>query len=247
MIQFDAISQPVITPELALGPRGRGCEICIATFSHKIHAHVLERFPCEKIAELRGCNGPKPIYGLEYRGKRIAFYLSSVGSAMAGNDLIEAAWLTGANQFIFFGSAGCLNQAATKGKFVLPAAAYRDEGMSYHYAPESDYIQMPGARKLTAIFDELRLPYALGQTWTTDAFYRETQAKLQARRAEGCLTVEMEAAGLQAVCDYYHYRLYQFLMTGDVLDLPEWERADLHEANHRLDNFQIALEIAARL
>ena len=60
MIQFDAISQPVITPELALGPRGRGCEICIATFSHKIHAHVLERFPCEKIAELRGCNGPKP-------------------------------------------------------------------------------------------------------------------------------------------------------------------------------------------
>ena len=57
----------------------------------------------------------------------------------------------------------------------------------------------------------------------------------------------MEAAGLQAVCDYYHYRLYQFLMTGDVLDLPEWERADLHEANHRLDNFQIALEIAARL
>lgn len=247
MIQFDAKSQPVITPAQVLGPRGQHCEICIATFSHVIHAHVLERFPCEKIGELRHCNGSTSLYALEYQGRRIAFYLSPIGSAMAGNDLIDAAWLTGADRFIFFGSAGCLDQAATKGKFVLPTAAYRDEGMSYHYAPESDYIAMPGASRLAEIFDALHFPYVLGKTWTTDACYRETRDKLRARLAEGCLTVEMEAAGLQAVCDFYHYSLYQFLMTGDVLDLPEWKIAGLHEANHCLDNFRVALEIAARI
>lgn len=54
--------------------------------------------------------------------------------------------------------------------------------------------------------------------WTTDAIYRETKAKLEARKNEGCLAVEMELAGVQAVCDFYGWDLYDFLVTGDVLD-----------------------------
>jgi uridine phosphorylase len=49
------------------------------------------------------------------------------------------AWLIGAKQFIMFGSAGSLNEEKTKGKFVIPTEAYRDEGMSYHYAPAKDH------------------------------------------------------------------------------------------------------------
>lgn len=54
----------------------------------------------------------------------------------------------------------------------------------------------------------------------------------------------MELAGVQAVCDFYGFQLYNFLMTGDVLDQPEYSHADLPAANHSLDKFEIALEIA---
>lgn len=50
----------------------------------------------------------------------------------------------------------------------------------------------------------------------TDAIYRETKAKLEARKNEGCLAVEMELAGVQAVCNFYEWNLYDFLVTGDV-------------------------------
>jgi uridine phosphorylase len=41
-------------------------------------------------------------------------------------------------------------------------------------------------------------PLHVGASWTTDAPFRETEAKVAKRRAEGLLTVEMEAAGLYA-------------------------------------------------
>ena len=40
--------------------------------------------------------------------------------------------------------------------------------------------------------------YLVGKTWTTDAIYRETPGKIQRRRAEGCVSVEMEAAAFFA-------------------------------------------------
>ena len=81
----------------------------------------------------------------------------------------------------------------------------------------------------------------------TDAFYRETRALTEARRAEGCIAVEMELAGVQAVCDFHGFELYDFLVTGDVLDAPEYRIAALHSANHDLDKLWIALEIAKRI
>jgi uridine phosphorylase len=64
---------------------------------------------------------------------------------------------------------------------------------------------------------------------------------------EGCLAVEMELAGVQAVCDFHGFALYDFLMTGDVLDQPEYSVAELHNANHSLDKFYLALEIALHI
>ena len=80
-----------------------------------------------------------------------------------------------------------------------------------------------------------------------DAFYRELRRQMEERRAEGCLTVDMELAGVQAVCAFHGWELYSFLQCGDVLDLPEWDVAGLREANHCLDNFALALKIAESL
>jgi purine-nucleoside phosphorylase len=93
----------------------------------------------------------------------------------------------------------------------------------------------------------LRLPYVKGRVWTTDAFYRETRDQVAARQKEGCIAVDMEVSGVQAVCDFHGFELYDFLVTGDILDAPVYENEGLQSANHDLDKLDIALEIAKRI
>lgn len=59
--------------------------------------------------------------------------------------------------------------------------------------------------------------------------------------------MEMELAGVQSVCDYYGFALYDFLVTGDVLSEEKYEVESFNDANHNLDKFYIALEIAKRI
>ena len=47
---------------------------------------------------------------------------------------------------------------------------------------------------------------------------RETKGLVARRKSEGCIAVEMELAGVQAACDFYHLELYDFLEAGDVLE-----------------------------
>lgn len=244
---FSTASEPIITQASCYGPKKHLADVGVVTFSWMIYQDVLKNYDCEIVAEMRAANGVKPIHCFAHQGKRVAFYLSSLGSALAATEVLDCNWLTGAEKFVVFGSAGCLDREIAAGKYIIPTAAYRDEGMSYHYAPPADYISMPGAETTAAIFREAGIPHILGKVWTTDAFFRELRHQMEARKREGCLAVDMEAAGIQAVCDFHHISLYYFLMTGDVLDAPEWEGSGLHRANHDLNHFDAALRMAERI
>ncbi len=111
----------------------------------------------------------------------------------------------------------------------------------------ADYSLLLFEETVKAIFDELKLPNVLGKVWTTDAIYRETKAKFDARKKEGCIAVEMELAGVQAVCDFYGWELYNFLVTGDVLDQAVYDVSGLADANHNMDKLYVAIEIAKRI
>ena len=91
------------------------------------------------------------------------------------------------------------------------------------------------------------IPYALGKTWTTDSFYRETRNNFEKRKADGCISVEMECAGVQAMCDFRGVDLYAFFTSGDLLDAPEWNQR-IQENNdggqHDVGHFRIALALA---
>ena len=242
---FDPDSGAIISPASIFGEQKKICDIAIGTFSREIYPAVLERYPNEQIAEISAANRIKPVHLLTLdENMKVAFYLSEIGSAMAGTDVIEINWKTGADKFILFGSAGALDQEATAGKYVIPAAAYRDEGMSYHYAPPLDYISVPKADYLAELFSERQLPFVKGKVWTTDAIYMETRELVRQRKADGCIAVEMELAGVQAVCDYHRFELYDFLVTGDVVDQQVYSSEGLMEANHSFDKFDIAVMIA---
>lgn len=241
---FDDKTQPLFTLKDFYGERKHLVDICLVVFSKDIFDYILSTFPYEKIAAMEAVNGSYPIYKFAYCGKDIAFYLSCVGSTAAAHFLIEANWVTGASKFIMFGSAGSLDGEKTANKYVIPTEAYRDEGMSYHYAPPSDYIKIKNSDKVKAFFDAWNIPNVQGRIWTTDAFLRETVGQVALRRGDGCIAVEMEVAGVQAVCDFYNFELYNFLATGDILSENSYDNSKLHDANHNFDKLQIALKLA---
>lgn len=240
-------SEVLFGPKDFYGEKKNLCDKCIIVFSEVIFEYMLETYEHEQAGVIRCCNGVTAVYVFEIEGMKIAGYLSHIGSALAGSDVIDANWLTGADKFIMFGSAGSLDSNAMDGKFVIPTAAYREDGLSYHYAAPTDYIEIKNTKAVKEIFDELNLPSVTGKVWTTDAIYRETKAKLEARKNEGCLAVEMELAGVQAVCNFYEWNLYDFLATGDVLDQAVYDVSGLADANHNMDKLYIAIEIAKRI
>lgn len=244
---FDNKTKPIFTLKDFYGERRKILDICIIIFSKEIYETVLSTYNCTKITEINAPNGAVSIYKFSFEGREIAFYLSAIGAAGTSEYCIEANWLTGAKKFIMFGSAGSLDKEKTQRRFVIPTEAYRDEGISYHYAPPSDYIKIKNHEKIADILKELHFPYVKGRIWTTDAFLRETAGQIAIRQQEGCIAVDMEVAGMQSVCDFHGFDLYNFLVTGDVLSEDKYEMERFNDANHNLDKFYIALEIAKRI
>jgi uridine phosphorylase len=113
----------------------------------------------------------------------------------------------------------------------------RDEGVSYHYLPPAREAAADpaGVAALESVLRRRGLHYAVGKTWTTDAPYRETRAKMALRRSEGCIVVEMEAASFIAAAQFRGVTLGQVLYGGDDLSGEVWdgrgwtERGDIRE------------------
>ena len=166
-----------------------------------------------------------PIYTDDTRSFCITMPFSTSPGA-AGT--IEELHAMGCETFLICGAAGGLPPGNRAGEIVLPISAVRDEGASYHYLPPSREV-LCHAGAVAALQEGLRqrgIPFNAGKTWTTDAMYRETPALVARRRAEGCLTVEMEAAGFFAVSAYYDLPLAQLLYVGDDVSGEAWDARD---------------------
>lgn len=244
---YDVKTESIIDLKAFYGEQKHIVDVCLVVFSVSIHNHLLSTYECEEIGILGACNGNTSIYKMNYKGKDIAFYLTGIGSALASSMCYEAHWQTGATKFVMFGSCGSLDREKTDGKFIIPTESYRGEGASYYYAAPADYIEIKNCKKLAVIFEKLNVPHVLGRVWTTDSMLRETVGLVTKRKREGCIAVEMELAGVQAVCDFYGLELYDFLEAGDVLEASGYEVEGLQAANHDLGKAYIALETALHL
>lgn len=244
---YDITSEPIVNLEAFYGPKKNLVEKCLVIFSKVICDYLLESRECTCIAEIGSCNGGFPVWVFDLNGEKIAFYLSPIGSAIAGGTVAEVNHVTGASRFIMFGSCGSLDNSRTEGRFILPTQAYRGEGLSYYFAEPRDYIDIKNTEKMADIFTELGIPFVQGKIWTTDSMLRETKNLVNRRKEEGCIAVEMELAGVQAVCDFYGFELYDFLAAGDIVAEGDYRVSGLANANHNLDKLQIAIQIAERI
>ena len=100
------------------------------------------------------------------------------------------------------------------------------------------------------VLTECGYPYVEGMSWTTDACYRETREKVNRRKAQGAICVEMECAGMQAVCDFRGTELFQFFYAGDNLDHSSWDPRSLSGGSRLDDKTKImflAFELGLRI
>ncbi|NLW20005.1 MAG: nucleoside phosphorylase [Clostridiales bacterium] len=240
----------IISPDMLVDRVDGLPDTCVITFSKTVLDHVLARYPHQAACLVPALNGERTIWRLAACGLDLLFYMSPITSAGAGLMLEQVAAATGARRFILFGSCGALTSSLTEGRLIVPTRAYRDEGLSYHYAPPADYITVRNAPLVAQVLDDLGLPRVSGPVWTTDALFRETRGNMDRRVSEGCIAVDMECAGLQALCDFRGYEYYTFFYTGDLLDAPAWEARILDsgskEADHQLAAFLVALQVARR-
>lgn len=243
---FDNQSEAKINPFLK--ENAPEVDACIVTFSYLIEKFVLENYDCKQIAQFYSATGVTPIYQLEYNGKKFAFYKTYIGAPACVATIEDTLSEIRTNKYIVFGGAGCLNREITHGKVMIPTEAYRDEGTSYHYAAPSDYIKIKNTEIVANFMKENEIPYVKGKTWTTDAFFRETVNNFEKHKANGCISVEMECSGLQAVCDFRNLELYIFFTSGDLLDAPKWDKrhkdGEMEGTQHDTGHFAIALELA---
>ena len=248
--EFDPCREAVINPADHYAPIEGFPKLCIGIFSHVIVEEMVEKYHGEVIAQIKFCTGTVPVYRLEAGGLEAALFLPHVGASSAGS-FIENLVAWGGRHFVFCGSCGVLRHDIADGHLILPTAAVRDEGLSYHYLPPSDEVELSPACVEAArqAMEALGLPYVEGKTWTTDGFFRETRGKMERRKEQGCVCVEMECAALAAVAQFRKVDFAAFFYAADNLDAPEWDVRNLSQKGASISEkcFTASLETGRRL
>ncbi|MCG2783939.1 MAG: nucleoside phosphorylase [Anaerolineae bacterium] len=223
ILEHDFFSESKLEPSRLIKP----CDVpehCVISFFREVNEKVAAEKQARVAVANRWEDGEHPIYEIEHKGSRLAFFHPGVGAPIA-TGLLEESIAFGCKKFVVVGGAGVLVRELAVGKLILVESALRDEGLSYHYVQPGREIQaQPEAlAAIRATLEARGIPFVSGKTWTTDAPYRETQSMIDARRAEGCLTVEMEAASLLAVAQFRKVPLGQILYAGDDLSGADWD------------------------
>ena len=223
ILEHDAAREALIEPAKVNSPRDVP-EHCVICFFREVIDKVIAGHDTKVVAQNRWEDGHHPVYEIAYRGRRLAFFHPGIGAPLAAG-LLEEVIAFGCRKFIACGSCGVLEKNMAVGNLILVSSALRDEGVSYHYLPPSREVmaEASGMQALVQTLNQDGVPYRVGKTWTTDAPYRETPNKIAKRRAEGCLTVEMESAAMMAVAQFRGAIFGQVLYGGDDLSGAEWD------------------------
>ena len=248
ILEFDDDPNPIIDP-FKLIKKQDVSEHCVLCFFGETLTAFLDEHGHATVSRFKAESHSFPIYEVDYKGRKVILLQAYVGAPGAAAQIEELSAL-GCRKFIACGGCGVLQKDIAVGNLIIPTSAVRDEGASYHYLPPSREV-VGNPRAIQVIEETLRehkLPFIKGKTWTTDAFYRETPAKVQLRKDEGCITVEMETATYMAVAQYRQVEFGQILYAGDSLAGEEWDNRDwMSRSDIRELLLRLSIEACLRL
>ena len=79
---YDISSSAVMTLHDFYGERRNIVDTCLIILSTVLHDCLLSHYECSEIGRIHACNGDIVLYQTMYKDKKIAFYLSAIGSAI---------------------------------------------------------------------------------------------------------------------------------------------------------------------
>lgn len=223
LLEFDGAEEAIIEPS-RLVRRQDVPEACVLCFFGDVIASLQREHRLRIAALFSGEGGTFPLFTLGIGDACIGLFQSPLGAPAAAG-FLEELIAAGCRRLVACGGAGVLQPDIAVGHVIVPDAAVRDEGTSYHYLPPSRTVTADEAcvAALVRVLERRHVPYLRGMTWTTDACYRETRSAVERHRAEGCLTVEMEAAAFMAVARFRRVAFAQLLYSGDDLSGTSWD------------------------
>jgi uridine phosphorylase len=248
ILEYDPAKRAVIEPVEVFKPIeiSRYCVLC---FFKDIVDQVADAHNAKVVFEDKGVYGSTHFYQFEHKGEPIVCFQPLVGAPVSAA-FLEIAIALGCRKFIACGGAGVLDREIPVGAFIVPSAAVRDEGLSYHYIPAGRQVDASqrAVDVLTSTLREHGESYQIARVWTTDGLFRETPEKVALRKREGCVAVEMEAAALFAVAQFRNVELGYLLFGGDDVSGDEWDRrAEISRVPARERLFWLSVEACLKL
>ena len=249
ILEFDPSEESVIHPHTVNKLPIPLPERAIICYFREAIQSFLDQALIEQIATFDGEIINLPIYQTTQQNHPIVIIPGQLGSANAAKYL-EHLYSNGVTKVIVIGGAGVLDPKITVGKLIIPIAAIRDEGASYHYLPPSQEVAMQPdvADLITLNLTKWQLNHIKGKTWTTDAFFRETHKKVARRKEQGAIAVEMEAATYFAVAQFRKIKLGQILYAGDDISGTDWDKRDWkNQPKIRHQLLHLSIDICSQL
>ena len=221
ILEFDDARFAMLNPA-GVEDSGFDTDMMVITFFPEVMRALREqgRITLERVIE-----GENPVEIYRFSdAPDVLVTLGQVGCpACAGNlDLFNA---MGVGKVMFCGGGGVLDRSIDVGRILVVDGAIRDEGFSHHYIPPARVIHTDPVvtERIVRFLEEHGVPFLRGLTWTTDAIFRETAARVERRRAEGAKIVEMEQAGCIAVAQFRGFAYGALIYGGDDLSGEEWD------------------------
>lgn len=245
ILEFDDSKTAKINPEAFKGEEFEENKLIITFFPE-----ALERLKEEdKIEKKYHIKGENPIDVYRYKDCDVLIVLGYIGCPACGSNL-DLFQEKGAKKIMFCGGGGVLDRNIRVGELLLVDGAIRDEGFSYHYLPAGRIVEANNAvnDKVASYLDNHNIPYLRGLVWTTDAIFRETQDRINARREEGAKIVEMEQSGCLAVAKVRGFDYAALIYGGDDCASDEWSNRSWNSRNGiRYDLIELCKNIIKEL
>lgn len=228
LAEFDNDRNAIINPERLIKKIESMPKIAVSCYSITSFNLMISELNAIPIAFSSTANGRTVIYKANFKNVALALFMNNVGAASSVS-LLEDVYAMVVEKIILFGTCGVLDKSIKDCSIIIPTSAFRDEGTSYHYQPASNEIRVNTncVDVLADLAKKNKLDYRIGKVWTTDAIYRETYTKMQKRKENGCICVDMECSANQALANFRRKGIIQFFHAADNLDCYEWDPRSL--------------------
>ncbi len=248
ILEFDPSRKAIVNP-WRYGMTGPVPDRGVLCFFQDVIAELVKKKVLRQIGALRSELMQHPVFTMKHKGKNLFVVHPGIGAPLAAG-ILEEITCWGIKNVVVCGGCGVLKPEIAAGHVVVITQAVRDEGTSYHYLPPGRKVK--ASREVTKALEITlqahNIPYSRGITWTTDAIFRETAARREARMKEGCIVVEMEAAALFAVAKFRKVKIGQIVYGGDMVVPDGWDAREWYKRKReRRLLFDLAVETCCRL